>query len=55
LGLDVAVADSHRMNVSKRTEKLVHIQFDLKHRHRLLELCVVTTCTIYSLWYIFEN
>jgi hypothetical protein len=55
LGLDITVADAGEMNISERTEKLVHIKFDLKHRHGLLELGVVTACAVHGFRNVLEN
>lgn len=43
------------MNVGKRTEELIHVQFDLEHGHWLLQLRVVATSTIYSFGNVFEH
>jgi hypothetical protein len=34
---------------------LVHIQFDLKHGHDLLQLRIVPRCSVDSLWDEFED
>ena len=43
------------MNVGERTEELIHVQFNLQHRHWLLEFRIVTTGTIDSLWDVLED
>jgi hypothetical protein len=43
------------MNVGKRTEELIHVQFDLQHRHRLFEFCIVATGAIDCFWDVFKN
>jgi hypothetical protein len=34
---------------------LVHIKFDLEHRHGLLELGVVTACAVHGFRNVLEN
>ena len=55
LWLDVAVADADGVNVHEGTEELVHIQLDLEHGHRLLELGIVPAGTVHGLWDVFEH
>lgn len=55
LGLDVPVTDADRVDVHERTEELVHVEFDLQHRHGLLKLGVVTASAIHGLGDVFEN
>ena len=55
LRLDVAVADADGMNVHEGTEELVHIQLDLEHGHRLLELGIVPAGAIHGFWDIIEH
>ena len=49
LWFNIAMADADRVDVSKGTEELVHVQFDLESRHRLLQLRIVAACAINSL------
>lgn len=53
LGLDVPMTDPDGVNVGERSEKLVHVQFDLEGGHRLLELDVVAGGAVHCLWDIF--
>ncbi len=55
LWLDVAVADADGVDVHEGTEELVHIQLDLEHRHRLLELGIVPAGTVHCLRDVFEH
>lgn len=55
LRLDVPVADADGVDVHERTEKLVHVKFDLQHRHGLLEFGIVTASAIHGLGDVFEN
>ena len=55
LRLDVAVADADGVDVHEGTEELVHIQLDLEHGHRLLELGIVPAGAIHGFWDIFEH
>ena len=55
LRLDVSVTDADRVDVHQRTQKLIHVELDLQHRHRLLELRVVATCAIDGLGDVFEH
>ncbi len=49
------MANANRVNVSKRTKELIHIQFDLEHRHWLFEFCIVAAGTIDGLWDVLED
>lgn len=42
------------MDVSKRAQELIHVQFDLEGRHRLLEFGVVATGAVHCFRYIFK-
>lgn len=55
LGLDVTVADTDGVDVHQGTEELVHIQLDLEHWHRLLELGIVPAGTVHGLGDVFEH
>ncbi len=55
LRLDISMTNPNRVDVHKRTEKLIHVKLDLEHRHGLLQLCIVTTCTIDGLWDVFKD
>ena len=55
LRLYVSVAYTNGMYVREGSEKLVHVQLDLKHWHGLLQLDVVARSAIYSLWDVFLN
>ena len=43
------------MDVCEGTEDLIHVQLDIEHGHRLLELCVVARSAIDRLWHEFEQ
>lgn len=43
------------MNVGQGSKELIHVEFDLKHGHRLLEFGVVATGSVHSFGYIFED
>ena len=55
LRLDVAVADPDRVDVGEGTEELVHVELDVVHRHRLLELGVVTRRAVDGFGDVFED
>ena len=52
---NIAVADADGVDICKRTQELIHVELDLQHGHRLLELHVVTRSAVDSLWDVFEN
>lgn len=47
------MTDTNGVDVHERAKKLVHVELDLKHGHGLLELCVVTACSVNGLWDVF--
>lgn len=47
------MTDPDGVNVGKRSEELIHVQFDLEGGHRLLELDVVAGGAVYCLWDVF--
>ena len=49
------MADANRVNVRERSQKLIHIQLDLQHRHGLLEFYIVARSTIYCFGHVFKN
>ena len=49
------MANANRVDIGKGTEKLVHVQFDLKHGHGLLEFGVMATSAVNGLGYIFQH
>lgn len=55
LWLDISVTDADRVDVHKGAQELVHVELDLQHRHRLLELGIVATRTIHGLRDVFEH
>lgn len=55
LWLDVPVADTDAVDVGQTAEQLIHIKLDKKHRHRLLELRVVSRGAVYRLWHVLKH
>lgn len=55
MGFDIAVAYANTVDIGKRTEKLVHVQFDLEHGHGLFEFGIMATGTVNGFWNIFKN
>lgn len=55
LRLDVAVADPDRVDVGERPHELVHVQFDVGHRHRLLEFGIVPRRAVHRLRNVLED
>lgn len=49
LGFNVTMANADRMNVRERAEKLIHVKLDLKNRHWLFKLNIVSARAIDSL------
>lgn len=49
------MANPDGVNVHQRAKKLVHVQLNLQHRHRLLQLGIVATGAINSFGYVFEH
>lgn len=49
------MANANRVDIGKGTEKLVHIQFDLEHRHGLFEFGVMATSAVDGLRDIFQH
>lgn len=43
------------MDVRERTQELVHVEFDVVHRHRLLEFRVVSRCAVNRFGNVFED
>jgi len=55
LGFDISMANTNRVDIGKGTEKLVHIQLDLQHRHWLFEFGVMATSAVDSFRHIFQH
>lgn len=51
---DVAMANTNRVDVSKRAEKLIHVELDLEHGHGLFKLRIVATGAVDSLGNVFK-
>lgn len=49
------MTDADRVDVGERTEELVHVELDVMHWHRLLELGVVTGGAVDSLGHELEH
>jgi hypothetical protein len=43
------------MNISEGPQKLIHVEFDIMHRHCLFKFTVMSTCGVNCLWYVVEN
>lgn len=52
---NIAVADANTVDIGKRTEELVHVQFDLEHGHGLFEFRIMATGTVNGFGNIFKN
>jgi len=55
LRFNIAVADTNTVDIGKRTEELVHVQFDLEHGHGLFEFRIMATGTVNGFGNIFKN
>jgi len=48
------VTDPYRVNVGQGSEELIHVQFDVVHRHRLFEFRVVSRGSVNGFGNVFE-
>lgn len=55
LRFDISVTNANGVDVGEWAKKLIHVKFDLKHGHWLLEFCIMATSAIDCFWNIFEN
>lgn len=55
LRFNVTVTDSLRVDVGKRSEQLVDVEFDLQHGHCGLQFVEIARCAVHRLWDIFED
>ena len=48
------MTDPYRVNVGQGSEELIHVQFDVVHRHRLFEFRVVSRGSVNGFGNVFE-